>query len=95
VDRVKRHGDGHPATGNAQSLKLGHLVDRWNGVDGDAECLPRKAWKTLLVQPVVTDRTVSVVLEKHGGSHLYKRCNTRQDSKESNMSNGAISGSYE
>jgi hypothetical protein len=40
------------------------------------------------VQPVGTDRTVGTILEEHGGSHLHKRCNTCQDSKESNMSNG-------
>jgi hypothetical protein len=95
VDWVKRHGDGHPVTRNAQTLKLGHLIDRWNGVAGGAECLPREVWKILPVQPVGTVRAVSVILEKHGGSHLYKRCNTCHDSKESNMSNGAKSGSRE
>jgi hypothetical protein len=29
-------------------------------------------WKTLPVQPVGTDRTVSVELVKHEESHLYK-----------------------
>jgi hypothetical protein len=48
------------------------------------------AWKTLPVQSVGMDRTVSVVLVEHGKSHLYKRCSTCQVSKESNMSNGAI-----
>jgi hypothetical protein len=31
---VKWHGDGHPAAGHAQVLKLGHLVDGWSSVDG-------------------------------------------------------------
>jgi hypothetical protein len=53
-------------------LELGHLVSRWSGVASSAECFPRKAWKTLLVQPVGTDRTVSVELVKHGENHLYK-----------------------
>jgi hypothetical protein len=86
---VKPHGDGHPATGNTSTLELGHLVDRWNSVASSAECLPRKAWKTLPVETISTDHTISVVLEKHGGSHLYKISTTCQDSKESNMSNGA------
>jgi hypothetical protein len=77
---VKWHGDGHPAVGHAQALKLGHLINGWNGLANRAECLPCKAWRTLLVQLVVTNCTVSVVLKKHGGSHLYKRCNTCQHS---------------
>jgi hypothetical protein len=47
------------------------------------------------VQLVGTDCTVTFVLEKNGGSHLYKRYNTCQDSKECNMPNGAKSGSCE
>jgi hypothetical protein len=70
--RVWQYSNDHPATGNTQTLELGHLVSWWGGVASGAECLPRKAWKTLLVQPVGTDRTVSVKLVKHGESHLYK-----------------------
>jgi hypothetical protein len=33
------------------------------------------------VQPVGTDRTISVELVKHGESHLYQKCNTCQVSK--------------
>jgi hypothetical protein len=58
--------------GNAIALELGHLISRWCEVACDAECFPRKASKTLLVQRVGTDPTVSVELVKHGESHLYK-----------------------
>jgi hypothetical protein len=95
VVRTKWHSDGHAAMWNTQALKLGHLVGRWSGVASSAGCFPRKAWKTLPVQSIGTDRTVGVVLVEHGGSHLYERCNTCQDSKESNMSNGVDSGSCE
>jgi hypothetical protein len=61
---VWQNSDDHSATGNAIALEL----ERHSG----AECFPRKAWKTLPVQPVGTDRTVSVELVKHGESHLYK-----------------------
>jgi hypothetical protein len=72
VVQVWQHSDDHSATGNTQVLELGHLVGRWGGVASGAECFPRKAWKTLPVQPVGTDRTVSFELVKHGESHLYK-----------------------
>jgi hypothetical protein len=72
VVRVWQHSDDHLVMGNAQALELGHLVSRWSGVASGAECFSRKAWKTLLVRPVGTDRTVSVELMKHGESHLYK-----------------------
>jgi hypothetical protein len=58
--------------GTAQALELGHLVSRWSGVASGTECFPCNAWKTLPVQPVGTDRTVSVEIVKHGESHLYK-----------------------
>jgi hypothetical protein len=70
VVRVWQYSDDHPATGNTQTIELGHLVSRWSG--SGAECFPRKAWKTLPVQPVGTDRTISVELVKHGESYLYK-----------------------
>jgi hypothetical protein len=72
VVRVWQHSDDHPATGNTQVLELGHLACRWGGVANGAERFPRKAWKTLPVQPVGTDRTLSVELVKHGESYLYK-----------------------
>jgi hypothetical protein len=75
--------------GNSQALKLGHLVSRWSGVASGAECLPRKAWKTILVQPIGTDRTISVELGKHGENHLYKMSHM-SGLKESNMSNGEV-----
>jgi hypothetical protein len=90
VVRVSQHSDDHPATGNAQALELGHLVSRWSCVASDVECLPRKAWKTLPVQPVGTDRTVSVELVKHRETHLYQKCNTCQVSMENGMSNGEV-----
>jgi hypothetical protein len=76
--------------GNAQALELRHLVSRWSGVASGAKCLPRKAWKTLPVQPIGTDRTVSVELVKHGENHLYQKCNTCQVSMENSMSNGEV-----
>jgi hypothetical protein len=72
VVQVWQHSDDCPTTGNTQALELGHLVGRWSGVASGAEHFPRKAWKTLPVQPVGTDRTVSVELVKHGESHVYK-----------------------
>jgi hypothetical protein len=72
VVRVWQHSDDHSATGNAITLELGHLICRWGEVACSAECFPRKAWKTLLVQPVGTDCTVSVELVTHRESHLYK-----------------------
>jgi hypothetical protein len=69
---VWQNSDNHSATGNATALELGHLVSRWCEVTSGAERFPRKAWKTLPVQPIGTDRTVSVELVKHGESHLYK-----------------------
>jgi transcriptional regulator of acetoin/glycerol metabolism len=69
---VWQNSDNHSATGNAIALELVHLISRWCEVACGAECFPRKAWKTLLVQPVGTDRTISVQLVKHGESHLYK-----------------------
>jgi hypothetical protein len=72
VVRVWQQSDDYPATGNTQALELGHLVGRWSGVASGAERFPRKAWKTLPVQLVGTDRTVSVELVKHGESHPYK-----------------------
>jgi hypothetical protein len=87
VVRVRWYNDDHPATWNAQALKLGHLVGRWGGVASGAVCFPRKAWTNLLLQSI---GTVNVVLVEQRKSHLYKRRNTCQVSKESNMSNGAI-----
>jgi hypothetical protein len=72
VVQVWQHSDDHSAMGNAQALELGHLVSRWSGVASGSESFPRKAWKTLLVQPVGMDLTISVELVKHGESHLYK-----------------------
>jgi hypothetical protein len=69
---VRQHSDDHPGTGNAQVLELGHLISRCSVVASGAVCFPCKAWKTLLVQPIGTDRTVSIELVKHGESHLYK-----------------------
>jgi hypothetical protein len=69
---VWQYSDDHSAMGNAIMLELGHSVSRWSGVASGAECLPRKAWKTLPVQPVGTDHIVSVELMKHGESQLYK-----------------------
>jgi hypothetical protein len=70
--RVWQTSDDHFATANVIALELGHLVSRWCEVASGAECFPRKAWKTLLVQPVGIDRTVSVELVNHGESHMYK-----------------------
>jgi hypothetical protein len=61
----------HSAAGNAKALKLLHLLSRWGEVACDTECFPRKERKTLPVQPVGTDRTVSVELVEHGEIHLY------------------------
>jgi hypothetical protein len=72
VVSVWQNSNNHSATGNAIALELGHLISRWCEVDCSAECFSRKAWKTLLVQPVGTDRTVSVKIVKHRESHLYK-----------------------
>jgi hypothetical protein len=72
VVRVWQYSDDHPTTGNTQALELVHLVGWWGGVASGAVCFPRKVWKTLPVQPVGTDHTVSVELVKHGERHLYK-----------------------
>jgi hypothetical protein len=68
---VWQNSDDHSTTGNAIALELLHLVSRWCEVACGAECFPRKARKTLLVQPVGTNRTVRVELVEHGKSHLY------------------------
>jgi hypothetical protein len=85
VVRVLQHSDDHPATGNAKALELGHLVSRWSGVASGAECFPCKALKTLLVQPVGTDRTVSVELVKHRESHLYKNVTHVRSQREQHV----------
>jgi hypothetical protein len=50
-----------------------------------AECFPCKAWKTLQVQPIGTDRTVSVKLVKHRESHLYKNVTHVRSQREQHV----------
>jgi hypothetical protein len=71
VVRVWQNSNDHSAAGNAKALKLLHLVSRWGEVACGTERFPRKARKTLPVQPVGTDRTVSVKLVEHGEIHMY------------------------
>jgi hypothetical protein len=80
VVRVRQHSDDHPATGNTQALELGHLISRWSGVASGAECFPRKAWKTLLVQPVGGSYRQRRTRETWGKPSVQK-CNTCQVSK--------------
>jgi hypothetical protein len=89
VVRVWQNSDNHSATGNAIALELGHLISQRCEVACGADCFPRKAWKTLLVQPVGTDCTVSVELVKHGESYLYKNV-TRVRSQRERYVNGEV-----
>jgi hypothetical protein len=89
VVRVWQNSDDHSATGNAIALELLHLVSRWCEVACGAECFPCKVRKTLPVQPIGTDRTVSVELMEHGESHLYTNV-LMSDLKENGMSNGEV-----
>jgi hypothetical protein len=87
---VRQHSHDHPATGNTKALKLLHLVRRRGKVACGTECFPRQARKILPVQPVGTDRTVSVELVEHGEIHLYTKVIHVRSPKENGMTNGEV-----
>jgi hypothetical protein len=87
---VWQNSNDHSTAGNAKALKLLHLVSRWSEVACGPERFPRKARKTLPVQPIGTDRTVSVELVEHGEIHLYTNVTHVRSLKENDMSNGEV-----
>jgi hypothetical protein len=89
VDKAQVKPVDHFAAGNAIALKLLHLVSRWGEVACGAERFPCKAWKTLPVQPVGTDRTVSVELVEHEEIHMYTNVTHVRSQRERHV-NGEV-----
>jgi hypothetical protein len=89
VVRVGQNSNDHSAAWNAIALELLHVVSRWGEVACGTERFPHKARKTLPMQPVGTDRTVSVELVEHREIHLYTNV-THVRSQENVMSNGEV-----